>query len=436
MSLKNKKGDMTPFDMKRRPVKQNILLTPLLWAASYILTRKQGLKKVEKIGMKGLRPPFLVFSTHQGFSDYFIAPRALFPHRANYISDMEGFAAFGNELYRQGGCIGKRRYVAETAVIRNVRYALFTLKQPVVIFPESRHCDAGVTSNIPDNLGRLAKHFGVPVAVLSANGSYLANPFWDEEHQRKSRISAKIELLFTAEKVRETSAEVIQAEFEKRLQYDEYRYQLENNIIINYPKRAEGLHLPLYKCISCKTEGKMKSSGACLTCAACGKSWELTESGQLKDCDGELLHIPDWYRWERSEVESEIAMGVYQSDNKVRIEALPNEKGFVPLGTGRLIHSEEGYTLTLDDMEQTSVKNSPDSFPIKVKAQNLGSTQTEYNYRGRGKCIVISTGNCCYYCYGDGPELIVTKQEFAQEYFFKAVRKKRNNNDLTGRQQL
>ena len=49
-----------------------------------------------------MKPPYLVLSTHQGFSDYYIAPLALFPHRANYVSDMEGFAAFERDwLYRK-----------------------------------------------------------------------------------------------------------------------------------------------------------------------------------------------------------------------------------------------------------------------------------------------------------------------------------------------
>ena len=106
------------------------------------------------------------------------------------------------------------------------------------------------------------------------------------------------------------------------------------------------------------------------------------------------------------------------------IEALPNEKGFVSLGTGRLIHDSSGYRLVPDNTDQAAVKNSPDSFPIIIKPHTLESVQTEYNYRGRGKCIVISTRSCCYYCYGKSHELIVTKQEFAQEYFYKEARKK------------
>ena len=198
MSLVNRQGDMTPFDMSEKPVKQNLFLMPLIWAACFTLTRTKGLIRVHR-DMKGIKPPFLVIAAHQGESDYYIAPRALFPYRACYVSDMEGFAAFGKGLYRQLGCIGKRRYTPDISVIRNIKHALFELHQPVVIYPESRHCDAGVTSSLPDNIGRLVKHLGVPVAVLTAHGSYLANPFWDEGHARHTKLSASLELLYTAE---------------------------------------------------------------------------------------------------------------------------------------------------------------------------------------------------------------------------------------------
>jgi len=151
MGLINKKKDFTPFDLKRKPIKQPLIFLTLLWGAARAATAGM---KVTKIRMEGLKPPFLVYSTHQGFSDYFIVPRMLFPHNCNYVSDMEGFAAFGNGPYRAGGCIGKRRYVPDVAVLANVRYALQKLKQGVVIFPESRHCDAGITSRMPKNLGR------------------------------------------------------------------------------------------------------------------------------------------------------------------------------------------------------------------------------------------------------------------------------------------
>ncbi|MBQ7989941.1 MAG: hypothetical protein IJ251_02685 [Oscillospiraceae bacterium] len=411
MSLKNRSKDMTPFDMARRPVKQNPFLMPLVWGVCYVMTKMQGLDRVRRIGMDGLKPPFLVIASHQGFSDYYIAPRALFPHRASYISDMEGFAAFGNELYRQIGCIGKRRYTADLSVVRNVRYALDVLGQPVVIFPESRHCDAGVTSTLPDNLGKLIKHLGVPVAVLTANGSYLANPFWDEERTRRTKLSADIEAVFTSDDVERLPEDEIQRIIADKLRYDEYAYQWENRISIK-DRPAQGLHLPLYKCRKCLCEGQMQGSGDILRCRACGAKWVMDEYGRLS-ADGEYIHIPDWYRWERKMAEEEASEG-YDISFAVRVEALPNEKGFVPLGTGTLRHNAEGFELSLDK----EYDGLADVFPLRIPSKALPSVQTEYNYRGRGKCVVLSSKNCCYYCYSDDPRFIVTKLEFIGEYFY------------------
>ena len=414
MGLVNKKKDMTPFDMKRRPVKQSPLLMPLYYAAALFSTRGM---KIKKIHMKGLKPPFLVYSTHQGFLDYFIVPRMLFPHRANYVSDMEGFAAYGIGPYRAGGCIGKRRYTADTAVISNVKYALNVLKQPVVIFPESRHCDAGITSSLPNNLGRLAKMLGVPLVIISSHGAYLANPFWDEEHSRKVRIESTAELVYTAEEIKAAEPDEIQRTVEEKLSYDEYAWQKKNGIRISGEKRAEGLHMPLYRCVCCRSKGYMTSSGKTIRCGICGAHWLLTEEGDLKDgTSGELISVPEWYMDEREEVFEAVKNGTYAGlDVPIYVEALPNEKGFVPLGAGRMTHNKDGFTLTLDQDEGIT----RDAFPLNITNRRLESVQTEYNYKKRGKCIVLSTGNCCYYVYSKDRSFIVTELEFAVEAYAK-----------------
>lgn len=97
--LHNKKKNWKPFDMNKKPVKQYPFLVPLIWGASWLMTRRFSLK-IEKENMEHIRPPYLVLSTHQGFSDYYIAPLALFPHRANYVSDMRASLPLAN------GCTG------------------------------------------------------------------------------------------------------------------------------------------------------------------------------------------------------------------------------------------------------------------------------------------------------------------------------------------
>ena len=402
----NRKEDFTPFDMKRPPCKQNLFLLPVIWGASFLITRRFKLK-IDRFGIKGLKPPYLLICAHQGFADYYITPLATFPHRTNYVSDMEGYAAFGEGLYRAIGCIGKRRFVTDMTVLKNIRHAL-KKGQIVALYPESRHSNAGTTSLIPDNIGRLCKTLGVPVATLTIHGSYLANPFWDEEHTRRSRITAKIELQYSAEELKSTPAEEIQTRIESLLTYDEYRYQLEERIPITYDKRAEGLHLALYRCPKCKNNYKMRSEGARLFCTECNAEWTMNQYGVL---EGEPdYHIPDWYESQRNEVTERIEHGEYHKEFHVCVEALPNSKGFIPIGEGRLTHDKDGFTLFLSDKER------------HFSTVSMESVQTEYNYRGRGTCLVLSDKDCCYYVYCTAEEFNVTEIQFAAEYYHKQTR--------------
>ncbi len=407
--LINKSKDMTPFDMTQRPKKQSPFLLPLIWGASFMMTRKFHLK-IKKTGMKKIKPPYLVLATHQGFADYYIAPLALFPHRAIYVSDVEGFAAFGKGLYRSIGCIAKRRYVSDINVMRNIRWAV-SKRQSVVIYPESRHSNIGTASMIPDNMGKLAKHLNIPLVILSVHGAYLVNPFWNEEKTRKVPIEARLECIYNVDGLNSATADEIQKTITEKLTYDEYDYQHKAGFIISDKDRAEGIEKALYHCISCFEKYHMNSIGSTLSCGCCGKKWELTEDGWLRTDDNSRVHIPDWYKWQRKQVSEELKKKPVSKEFHVSIEALPNEKGFVSLGNGRLTLNQNSFVLSYADasgQEQTL------SFPHKFRE----SVQTEYNYRKKGPCIVLSSKDCCYYLYSDDTYFNPTELQFIGEYLY------------------
>lgn len=401
--LVNKKNDMTPYDMARRPAKQYPFLLPVMWLGSFVMTLRFNLK-IDKSGLKGIKPPYIVLATHQGFSDYYIAPLAMFPRRAMFVSDMEGFAGFGNWLYRGFGCIPKRRYVNSMSVVKNIKYGL-SQGQAVFVYPESRHSNVGTTSYIPKNMGKFAKSMNVPLVILSCNGSYLANPFWDEEHTRNSKIRAKMELICTKEELNSISADELQTIIEQKLNYDEYRYQKENNILIKDKNRAVGLHKALYQCKNCNTLFNMTSYESFIKCNKCNNVWELSEDGSLIDKKtSNEIHIPDYYEWQRSEAIKNLP--VNPITYKVRIEALPNEFGFINMGEGELEFNLDEFILKFKDKEL--------HFPHKIRE----SVQTEYNYRGKGSCIVLSTSDCCYYIYSDDLKFQPTYLQFLGEYLY------------------
>ena len=402
--------DMTPFDMTEKPSKQYFFLMPLIWIAAYLDTRKFGLK-TDRSGMKGVKPPYLVIATHQGPADYSAAPLAMFPHRAMFVSDMEGFEWYGKWLYRGLGCIGKRRFVSDISVVRNMKYAL-SKGQAVWVYPESRHSNVGTTAYIPKNLGKLCKMMDVPVVLYTLYGSYLANPFWDELHTRRVPMEAKMKLLFSVDDVRRKAAGEIQEAIEDGLRYDEYEYQTSRGIRITESFRAQGLHMPLYRCIGCGERYRMTSHGDTLECSACGRRFLLREDGMLElKSEGKTFRIPDWYEWERSQEIEECRAGAgYVKRFSVKVEALPSEKGFVDLGEGELVMDEKEFTLDLPGYRTLH-------FPHKIRE----SVQTEYDYRGvKGKGVVLSDRDCCYYVYCNADDFNPTELQFIGEWLYQA----------------
>ncbi|MBQ3852530.1 MAG: 1-acyl-sn-glycerol-3-phosphate acyltransferase [Lachnospiraceae bacterium] len=406
--------DMTPFDMAEKPSKQYFFLMPLIWAAAKLSYMKCGMK-IDRSGIKGVKGPFLIIATHQGPADYSAAPLAAFPHRAMYVSDMEGFLYYGKWLYRGLGCIGKRRFVSDITVVKNMKYAL-GMGQSVFVFPESRHSNVGTTAYIPKNLGKLCKFMDVPVVLFTLYGSYLANPFWDELRTRKVPIEGKLSLLYSRDDLKKASADEIQKALEKGLEYNEYEYQTAKKILIKEPFRAEGLHKALYICRKCGAKYKMTSSGDTLKCSACGREFLLREDGFLEDKEsGEQFVIPDWYEWERdleiSGCKKAIENGGFVKSYKVKVEALPSEKGFVNLGTGTLEMDEKEFRLSFGEGDRAQTL----SFPHRSRE----SVQTEYDYRGvKGRGIVLSTRDCCYYVYCDAEDFNPTELQFIGEWLF------------------
>lgn len=323
----NKEKDMTPFPLGQKPGRQNPLFMPLIWLGSYLLTRKNRLK-INKIGTQDLKPPYVVLSVHQGFMDYYITPLALFPHRATYVSDMEGFANYGKWLYSQIGCIGTRRFVSNPSLVSNIRHVVSENKNIIVIYPEARHSNVGTNSVLQPSIGKLIKLLKLPVVIQKLKGSYLSQPIWDEERIRKVPIEATLEKVLDAAEIEQMDVNKLTQLINMHFQYDEYQWQYKNKIKIDDSDRVRGLHKILYRCPHCKKEDLMQSHGHSLICDSCGKTWEMSEYGRMHSPDGEteFEHIPHWYEYQRDEVKKEIINGKCQLRLEVTIDACPMKR--------------------------------------------------------------------------------------------------------------
>ncbi|MBI9095790.1 MAG: hypothetical protein JEY71_13020 [Sphaerochaeta sp.] len=264
----------------------------------------------------------------------------------------------------------------------------------------------------------MAKLLGFPVVMLNMHGHYLNSPCWNLT-KRGNRVEADMTLLYTPDELAKSSAKEINAVINEAFIYDEYHWQKENSIVIKYPKRAEGLHKVLYQCPHCLTEYAMESKGTILSCNHCHKQWEMSVLGELSTVrmaidESELItkfsHIPSWYGFEREQVRKEIERGTYLLEVPSLVEALPNARGYIPLGEAKLTHSMKGFLLEgVFDGER---------FSLAKPTLSMYSCHIEFEYFGKGDCIDLSTLSDTYYVYPQGRDFSVTKMALATEELF------------------
>ena len=401
--------DIKRFDMAAAPMKQHLL--PLIWLLSMpaVFSHKN---KLTKINMENIKPPYLLLCNHNAFMDFKVATKAIFPHRANYVVAIDGF--WKREwLLRLIGCICKRKFTNDISLVRQLK-RVTDRGNIAVIYPEARYSLCGTTAILPESLGKLAKILKVPVVTLICHGHHVNSPFWNLLDHKVRGTEATMKCLFTPEQLASLNHKEIIDGICKEFEYDDFKWQKENNIHIKYKDRAKGLHKVLYKCASCGAEYKMTSGGTVLRCNACGKEWQMTELGELHAVSGEteFSHIPDWYEWERAEVRKEIENGTYGITCRAQVDALPNADRYIDIGMATLTHDMSGFTLS------GSYKDEP--YTVKLDAPSQYSVHIEYDYLGKkGDCVDLNTINDTLYVYPEGSDFSVTKMSLATEELWK-----------------
>ena len=403
------------FDFSKKPKSPCFLMSVAKHIISFPDLRKRNFT-LEKINMEGLEGPYLMLVTHSSMVDFNVMLKATHPHKVNNVMTLEGFNTYTEPLMRSLGVLGTRKYINDMNLIRNIKYCIEKLGNTFVLFPEARYSLDGCTSYIPSSTAKLIKVLKVPVVVLKIQGNFITCPQWNKIN-KKTHVEAQMVQIITREECKDISLDEIANRIREHFTYDDYKWQLENKIKIDHPKRAEGLHALLYKCPHCKAESQMDSKGAKLFCNACGKTWEMDEYGQLHALDGktEFHHIPDWSNWERACVRKEIEDGTYYFEDTVRVETLPGSLKFYKQGEGTLIQTPEGTTVKCNYYGE--------EYTLFRSAKSLESMHIEYDYLGRGDCVDISIPDDSFWCYVSKKDCI-TKISFATEEIHKLAVKK------------
>lgn len=408
VNYKNKKR----YNSAKYPIRQPLIIVWLIWLLSKIML--VGKKyKVEKINMEGLKPPYMLLSNHMYFIDFELATMGTFPYRVNNVMSIGGFYRRPWLIELIGG-ICTRKFTMDLHLIKSIRKVL-KRGDILAMYPEARYSPCGTTSYMPDSLGKLIKMSKVPVVAVVHRGNHLLTPFWNFRKPRKVPLHTTMELILTAEQVAKMSAEEINERVREALQYDDYRYQKENGILITEPYRAEGLHKVLYQCPNCRVESKMDSEGTEIFCRECGKRWNLNEDGTLAALSGEteFSHIPDWYAWQRECVKKEILSGEYKIEREVDIYMMIDTKCVYKVGDGTLTHTKDGFKLVGCDGQLEYTQAPELSY----------SLYSDFYWYEIGDVISIGTPKVLYYCIPKTKRDIVAKARIAAEEIYKLLKK-------------
>ena len=371
--------------------------------------------KYETEGLEELKDqPCLILMNHSCFLDMQIAYRILYPKHFCIVSTTDAFVGMGGFmgwLMRTIGCFPTRKFITDLTLVQDMTYAFKTLKTSVLMYPEAGYSFDGTATSLPRKMGVLLKKFDVPVIMIESFGAFSRNPLYNELQVRKGvPVSAKARCLFTQEQVRQLSVRELSDGLDAAFGFDHFQWQEQQKLEINEPFRADGLHRILYKCAACGAEGHMEGKGTGLTCKACGKHYRLTPLGKLEATDGitEFPHIPDYYTWERQQVQQEILDGTYRMEADVKIGMLVDYKALYMVGEGKLVHDLNGFTLTGCDGRLNYVQKPLNSYNLNA----------DYYWYEIGDIIGLGNQDVLYYCFPAG-DISVAKARLATEEMYK-----------------
>lgn len=347
---------------------------------------------VKKTNMEGLKTPYLILGHHKSFFDLNVLVRATYPTNLTYVCAIDAMRDHGEFIMRHLGIIGKRKFIQDVHLLRNMKRSVTKLKNSaLVLYPEAKFTFDGTTSYIPDTIGKLVKFLGVPVVVANMMGNYITQPQWSKNTYEGLPLEVELKQIITEQQLKTLNKDQLQELVEKGMEYNEYDFQKEKGILITAPDRAEGLDKVLYRCPACHTDFSTETHGTELKCTHCGKSWQLNEDGTLSCEDGDPIFttIPDWFDYEQAAVKKEVEEGTYRIETTAKMWTLPNAQKFYAQEDAKIVHDVQGFHLV-----GTEYKRPLDKMWKGIETDGL---HIEFNYKDFGDVIDISTPDESYW---------------------------------------
>lgn len=340
---------------KVRPVSGFIMNTVYFGARVWLFLKGVRVKTLNKVGVP--EKPSLVLCNHGSFIDFIYAAALLRKQKPNFVvARLYFYNKYLGWLLRRVGAFPKSMFALDIESTKNCLTVLRE-KNHLAMMPEARLSTVGRFEDIQDTTFSFIKKAGVSVYTVKINGDYFADPKWGKGFRRGAVVEAELDVLYTAQQVKEMSTEQLRSGIEERLCYDEFAW-LEQRPDIHYRcrKMAEGLENILTLCPVCGGKHTITTKKEKLFCENCGY---LTSVDDRYGFTGNFRfeNFAQWYDWQKEQLEKEIVEnGAYTLTSSVELRLPGNGKGLTRHGgEGVCTLSREGlvYTGTKDSKEVT-----------------------------------------------------------------------------------
>ncbi len=288
--------------------------------------------------LKHIKPPYIIVANHASFADVGGLIMSTYPNCASFVISVTQLVQWPSAI-KSMGVLPKKQFTVDTSLIRDIKYVL-SKGRPVVIYPEAKLSVVGKPNPIKPAIAKLVKLLKVPLVTVRFNGNYLYSPRWTKS-TRKVPVRMDVRLAVSPEEVNTITVAEIHQRILQDLSYDDYAYQLQNNIEIEDDHLVEGLENILYKCPCCSEEFVMTAHGNELKCGKCGMTVTQNKLGAL--VGGKFDKVTDWYDWQAQCVKEEVSSPNYRFQGVFRAEKLVGKK-YVDLGDATIVHDASGIT--------------------------------------------------------------------------------------------
>lgn len=308
------------------------------------------LKTVNKIGKP--EAPSIILCNHGSFIDFIYAAALLRKYKPHFIvARLYFYHSILGWLLRKVGAFPKSMFAMD---MENAKNCLTVLRNQEILamMPEARLSTAGRFEDIQGSTYSFIKKSGVNVYTIKIGGDYLADPKWGKGFRRGSLVEAELDILYTAEQVKDLSLEQLKQGIEQRLTYDEFQW-LRQRPKLRYRSRrmAEGLENILTVCPVCGRKHTIATKKDKVFCEHCGYLTSLNDRYGFDD-GFRFADLTQWYDWQTALLAAEIAENEnFSLSSKVELR-LP--------GTGNSLTRHGGYgvcTLTRDGLTYIGTKD-------------------------------------------------------------------------------